>query len=90
MVGYILPLIDGNPRPSSDKRRSIFSEAPHLCVDNHFLGDNVMHYLGINGLKATFTCCRNRLLEGVPKSYFHYDKVAVLPESKVARFQQPT
>jgi hypothetical protein len=48
-----------------------------------------MHYLGINSLKATLTCHRDRLPEGVPNSYFHYDKIAVLPESKVARFQQP-
>jgi hypothetical protein len=25
----------------------------------------------------------------VPQSYFHYDKVQVSPESKVAMFQQP-
>ena len=51
MVDYILPLIDGNPCPPNDKSCSIFSEAPQLCADSHFSGDNIMHYLGINGLK---------------------------------------
>jgi hypothetical protein len=27
-------LIDGNPRPPNNKRRSIFSKPPHLCTDN--------------------------------------------------------
>ena len=51
MVDYILPLIDGNPCPPNDKSCSIFSEPPQLCADSHFSGDNIMHYLGINGLK---------------------------------------
>jgi hypothetical protein len=27
-------VIDGNPRPPNNKRRSIFSKPPHLCTDN--------------------------------------------------------
>ena len=89
IVDHLKPLIVGNPQHPTDKRKQIFSEHPHLCADNHFSGDNVMDYLGKNGFKGMFTCRRDRLPNDCPNCYFHYDKIQVSPESKVARFQQP-
>jgi hypothetical protein len=89
IVDHLKLFIVGNPQHPTDKRKQIFSEHPHLCADNHFSGDNVMDYLGKHGLKGTFTCCCDCLPDDCPNHYFHYDKIVVSPESRVARFQQP-
>ncbi|MFM8622856.1 MAG: hypothetical protein ACKOB3_05715, partial [Holophagaceae bacterium] len=90
LVELISPLIKGAPQEEGDKRRQIFNEPVHITMDNYFSGDNVMKYLGERGYKATMTCRRDRLPEGVPKNAFHYIK-GIKPDNRtrVARFEQP-
>ena len=84
------PLIKGKPKEPQDKRKQIFEEPPHITMDNFFSGDMVLNFLGQEGWKATMTCRRDRLPQGVPKKYFNYIKGATVNHrSKVARFEQP-
>jgi hypothetical protein len=90
LLDQIAPLIVGAPQEEGDTRRQIFTEPVHLTMDNYFSGDNVMNYLGERGYKATMTCRRDRLPEGIPKDAFHYLKgIKVDHRTRVARFEQP-
>ncbi len=90
IVELMNPLIKGKPKKPQDKRKQIFEEPPHITMDNFFSGDKVMTFLGQEGWKATMTCRRERLPEGVPKKYVNYVKGATVNQrSKVARFEQP-
>ena len=90
LLDQIAPLIVGAPQEEGDTRRQIFTEPVHLTMDNYFSGDNVMNYLGERGYKATMTCRRDRLPEGIPKDAFHYLKgIKVDRRTRVARFEQP-
>ena len=90
LLDQIAPLIVGAPQEEGDTRRQIFTEPVHLTMDNYFSGDNVMNYLGERGYKATMTCRRDRLPEGIPKDAFHYLKgIKVDQRTRVARFEQP-
>ena len=80
----------GAPQEEGDTWRQIFNEPVHITMDNYFSGDNVMNYLGERGYKATMTCRRDRLPEGIPKDAFHYLKgIKVDHRTRVARFEQP-
>jgi hypothetical protein len=84
------PLIIGEEKDKDDKRRQIFSEGPHLCMDNHFSGDHVMEFLGGEGWKATLTCRRDRLPKECNKLHFHHLKMTPVDgRSRCARFEQP-
>jgi hypothetical protein len=61
----------------------IFSEKPHSTWDNYFSGDQIMDYLGEQGLAGTMTCQRNRLPKGVDNCFIH--KVKTLPKDPVAQ-----
>ena len=90
LINNIEPLIEGAQKIDGDTRRQIFSEPVHVTMDNYFSGDNILKYLGERGYKATMTCRRDRLPEGVPKTAFHYIKgVKVDHRTRVARFEQP-
>lgn len=67
----------------------IFREKPHMTFDNFFSGDEIMDHIGQLGFAATMTCRRDRLPTGVPKSYFHHERILVDARSKAARFIQP-
>ena len=90
LIDKMEPLLVGGHQDDGDTRRQIFNERVHITMDNYFSGDNVMKYLGERGYKATMTCRRDRLPEGVPKSAFHYLKgIKVDNRTRVARFEQP-
>jgi hypothetical protein len=90
LIDKMEPLLVGGHQEDGDTRRQIFNAKVHITMDNYFSGDNVMKYLGERGYKATMTCRRDRLPEGVPKSAFHYLKgIKVDNRTRVARFEQP-
>ena len=90
LVEIIEPLMVGAHKEEGDTRRQIFHEPVHITMDNYFSGDNILKYLGERGYKATMTCRRDRLPEGVPKTAFHFMKgVKVDHRTRVARFEQP-
>ena len=45
----LAPLVQGNPKPATDKRRQIFTELPHITMDNHFSGDHIIKLIGERG-----------------------------------------
>ncbi len=67
LVDMIAPLVVGATKDSTDKRKQIFSECVHIAMDNHFSGDDVLHYLGEGGWKGTVTCRHDRLPKSVPR-----------------------
>jgi hypothetical protein len=78
LVELLNPLIKGNPKDEEDGRRQIFENQPHITLDNFFSGDQVIHYLGERGYKATMTCRHDRLpklgLGKDDKIYFNHVK----------------
>lgn len=80
----LLPLITG-----TTKRRSIFTEKPHITWDNFFSGDNIMKYAAEQGFGFTSTCRRDRLPKGIPTKYLHKGKTDSSARPKAARFEQP-
>ena len=89
IMDMIDPLIEGHFQEETDNRGKLFREPPHITFDNHFSGNPVMHYMGIKGYRATCTCRRDRLPDKCRKESFHFKKVAVSWESKVARYEEP-
>jgi hypothetical protein len=90
LVDMITPLVVGATKDPTDKRNQIFSECVNIEMDNHFSGDDVLHYLGEGGWKETMTCRCNCLPKSVPRKYFNFIKAApVNARSKVAQFEQP-
>jgi hypothetical protein len=90
LVDMIAPLVVGATKDPTDKRKQLFSECVHIAMDNHFSGDDVLHYLGEGGWKGTITCRCNRLPKSVPRKYFNFIKAAkVNARYKVAQFEQP-
>ncbi|CAJ1934504.1 unnamed protein product [Cylindrotheca closterium] len=67
----------------------IFREAPHITLDDFFSGDEIMDHIGRLGFAATIACRPDRLPLGVPKFYFHHEKVLVDDRSKATRLIQP-
>ena len=61
----------------------------HITMDNHFLGENVVHLIRKLGYKATMTTRRNRLVAGVDNKYLHHKKVEVSARTRAARFEMP-
>ncbi len=85
LVDMIAPLVVGATKNPTDKRKQIFSECVHIAMDNHFSGDDVLHYLGEGGWKGTMTCRCDRLPKSAPRRYFNFIKAApVNARSKVA------
>ncbi len=85
LVDMITPLLVGTTKDPTDKRKQISSEFVHIAMDNHFSGDDVLHYLGEGGWKETMTCRHDRLTKSVPRKYFNFIKAApVNARSKVA------
>ncbi len=62
----ITPLVVGTTKDQTDKRKPIFSECVHIAMNNHFSGDEVLHYFGEGGWKGTMTCRRDCLPKAVP------------------------
>jgi hypothetical protein len=76
LVDMITPLVVGTTKDPTDKTKQIFSESVHIATDNHFSGDDVLHYIGEGGWKETMTCRCNRLPKSVPRKYFNFIKAA--------------
>ena len=74
----ITPLVVGATKDQTDKRKQLFSECMHIAMDNHFSGDDVLHYPGEGGWKGTMTCRHDRLPKAVPKKYFNFVKAATV------------
>ena len=49
LVDMIAPLVVGTTKDPTDKKKQKFSECVHIAIDNHFSGDDVLHYLGEGG-----------------------------------------
>jgi hypothetical protein len=49
LVDMIAPLVVGATKDPTDKRKQIFSECVHIAMDNYFIGDDVLRYLGQGG-----------------------------------------
>ena len=56
LIDTINPLVKGQDKESTDLRRQIFDEMPHLGMDNHFSGDATSKYMGNMGFKSILTC----------------------------------
>ncbi len=90
LVDMIASLVVGATKDPTDNRKQIFSECVHFAINNHFSGDDVLHYLGEGGWTGTMTCRCNHLPKSEPRKYFNFIKAApVDARSKVARFKQP-
>ena len=69
--------------------RKIYSVPPHIVADNHFLGDEVMDWLGRKGYGTTMTNRQDCFPKGL-KPYLHHDKVvAGCPKAKAVHFAMP-
>ena len=70
-------------------KKMIYSKLPHLTADNHFLGKNIMNYIGESGFGITTTChcdCFPKRL----KDYCHHERVPSHDKwMRVAWFKQP-
>jgi hypothetical protein len=85
----ITPLVVDTTKDPTDKRKQIFSECMHIAIENHFSGDEVLHYLGEGGWKRAMTCRCDRLTKSVSRKYFNFIKAApVNARSKVVQFEQ--
>jgi hypothetical protein len=69
----------------------LWPTAPHLTVDNYFNGDEILNWMGQQGLGMLGTVARNRLPRGIEGKYFH--KEAIIPamkaRSRLARLAGP-
>ena len=79
------PMVEG----SSSNYKKIYSQKPHITMDNYFSGEKICEWIGKNGFEATMTCRRDRLPPGVPGKYWHKQKTDTSKKTKVARFFQP-
>jgi hypothetical protein len=80
-------LLDG--KEYTVPKKKIYSKHPHLTANNHFSGENVMDYIGKNGLDITNTCCYDCFPNGL-KDYFHDEKVPSHDKrTRVVWFKQP-
>jgi hypothetical protein len=46
LVDMIAPFVVGATKDPTDKRKQLFSECMHIAMDNHLIGNDVLHYLG--------------------------------------------
>ncbi len=71
------------------KMRKNYPVPLHIVADNHFLGDEVMDWLGRKGYGATMTNCQDCFPKGL-KPYLHHEKVvAGCPKAKAMHFAMP-
>ena len=56
------------------ERKKIYSRLPHIVVDNHFSGENVMEYIGKKGFGITTTRHHDHFPLGL-KEFLHHEKV---------------
>ena len=90
IIDQINPLVKGQPKEESDKRRQVFNEKPCMGLDNHFSGDVTCNLVGTEGYKLVKTTARDRLPAECGKEYFHHIKqVTVDHRSRMARYEQP-
>jgi hypothetical protein len=69
--------------------RKIYPVLPHIVANNHFLGDEVMDWLGQKGYGVTMTNHGDRFPKGL-KPYLHHDKVvAGCLKAKAMHFAMP-
>ena len=64
--------------------RPIFAQKPHLTVDNHFSGIEIMEYAAEQGFGFTSTIARNRMPKKVPSKYWCLAKTNSGPRVKHA------
>ena len=71
---------------------------PHLTVDNYFNGDQILDWMGENGMGMIGTVARNRLSHGfnstgtpvaIPGNFYHKETTAGNPRARLARFANP-
>ena len=62
---------------------------PHITMDNYFIGEKILNWIGKNGFASTMTCRRDRLPPTVPANNWHKLKTDTSIKTKVARFFPP-
>ena len=71
------------------KNKTIYKSPPHITADNHFSGDNVLHYGGAKGYGLTLTCRRDRLPVGLKHYFRHGKELSTRYACKVMRYENP-
>lgn len=90
LLDDLTPLVVGEEKEESDKRRQIFPGKFCLAMDNHFSGDVTSRFIGENGFKSVKTNRRDRLPAACSKDSFHHRKdVDHNAASRMARFAEP-
>ena len=51
----------------------LWERQPHLTVDNHFVDEKIVHWLGERGYGLTGTLSKRILLKGVKNKYLHVE-----------------
>ena len=89
-VTFQVPTASGVGAGQSFSKRRIYRQGPHITVDNHFSGDDILDDAGKQGFGLTMTVRRDRLATGL-KEHLHTEKgtPTTATQAKVMRFQNP-
>lgn len=70
--------------------KKIFRKKPCITADNYFIDDQVLDWIGEQGLGAVGTNARDKLPKDIPPAYLHKNKTAPKNQAaKVARYAPP-
>ena len=58
----------------SNGDENIYTQKPHMAMDNYFSDETVIKWNGQNRFGVTMTYRRDQLSPGVPSTYFHKEK----------------
>ena len=77
------------PMTATYINKIIYETRGHGAADNHFSGDNVLHFAGELGYGLTITNRRDRFPKQL-KAHLHHDKTKPgCPKAKAARYENP-
>ena len=82
----LLTMVDGETGDS----KKLFRSKPCITADNYFQSDEIMEWIGSQGLGAICTSARDRLPKDIKTKYLHQQKT--LPKNKhakIAKFASP-
>ena len=88
ICGLLAPMLIGTTNSNSTTKK-IFRRLPVICVDNYFICDKVLDYVGGLGFGIIGTNARDVLPADISKHHLHVIKTQSNTVSKVARFNQP-
>ena len=87
IASMILKMVIQDPSPPDVKQ--IFRAKPCFTVDNYFIDDTILNWIGMNGLSAIGTNARNVLPKDILPEYLCTNKTPSSNVTKVARFTNP-